>query len=128
MRFWSDLAGRLTGPMTFRFFLQPIMATLYAIRDGIDDARHGRPPYFWALFRHPELAPAMLRDGLQSVGRVVALGVVMDAVYQLLVLRWIYPLELIVIVVMLAVLPYVLLRGPVNRIAAWWMHRRASVH
>ena len=25
-RFWNDIFGRMSGPMTFRFFLQPIMA------------------------------------------------------------------------------------------------------
>jgi hypothetical protein len=25
-RFWNDLVGRLTGPMTFRLILQPVMA------------------------------------------------------------------------------------------------------
>ena len=43
-RFWNDMVGRLTGPMTFRLILQPVMATLFATLDGIKDARVGRPP------------------------------------------------------------------------------------
>ena len=49
-RFWTDLIGRLTGPMTFRLILQPAMASLLAVRDGIKDAKAGRPAYFWAIF------------------------------------------------------------------------------
>ena len=31
-RFFDDLAGRLDGPMTFRFVLQPVMAAIAAVR------------------------------------------------------------------------------------------------
>lgn len=44
-RFWAELVGRTTGPMMFRFILQPLMAMFYAYRDGLLDARSGRPPY-----------------------------------------------------------------------------------
>src|SRR5215470_7898532 len=40
-RFWSELVGRVHGPFSFRFLLQPLMAMLYATRDGIVDARQG---------------------------------------------------------------------------------------
>src|SRR5579863_3241105 len=48
-RLWTDVLDRPGGPMTFRFILQPTMAILAALRDGIHDARVGRRPYFWAL-------------------------------------------------------------------------------
>ena len=35
--------------MKFRFILQPSMAAIAAIRDGLKDARTGRSPYFWAI-------------------------------------------------------------------------------
>ena len=38
-RFWDDIVDRVHGPMTFRFFLQPTMAALAALPDGIRDAR-----------------------------------------------------------------------------------------
>ena len=119
--FWSNLVGRLTGPMTFRLILQPVMATIYAVRDGIKDAREGRPPYFWSIFTHPGDAGPRLREGAHAVGRVILLGVVMDVIYQLIVFRWVYPIELVVVVFLLAFNPYLLLRGPVNRIAARWV-------
>ena len=123
-RFLSNLIGRLTGPMTFRLILQPAMATIYAFRDGLKDAREGRPPYFWAIFRDPEARRELLRDGWKAVARVIVLGIVMDAIYQLIVVRWIYPGELIVVVLILVVAPYLLLRGPVNRLARPRMHNR----
>src|SRR5262245_5140956 len=38
-RVWEQLIQRPTGPMSFRFILQPIMAAVAALRDGIDDAK-----------------------------------------------------------------------------------------
>jgi hypothetical protein len=49
-RITGDLIARVTGPMKFRLVLQPAMATFFAIRDGLKDAREGNPAYFWALF------------------------------------------------------------------------------
>jgi hypothetical protein len=43
-RVWEQLIARPTGPMAFRFILQPIMAAIAALRDGVNDARSGRPP------------------------------------------------------------------------------------
>src|SRR6187399_738132 len=100
VRFWTDLVGRLSGPMTFRLILQPTMAAIYAIRDGVKDARGSRPAYFWTIFTHPEERRRMLEDGWKAVARVIGLGVVMDAIYQLIVVKWIYPIELIVVVLL----------------------------
>jgi hypothetical protein len=116
-RFSSDLFGRLDGPLSFRFVLQPLMAMIYAARDGMVDARHGRPPYFWSFLTRPGERWSLLREGEHAVARVIALGIVMDAIYQLMVFRWIYPVELIVTVLVLAFVPYMLLRGPISRIA-----------
>jgi hypothetical protein len=121
-RFWTDLVSRLTGPMTFRLILQAMMATIYAFRDGIKDAHEGRPAYFWSFFAHPELKGALLREGAKAVGRVIILGIVMDVIYQVTVFRRLYPLELVVVVLALAFIPYLLFRGPVSRIARRWLH------
>jgi hypothetical protein len=122
-RFWTDLVGRLSGPMTFRLILQPIMAAVIALKDGLEDAHKGRPPYFWAMASRPEVRRTEMQELWTSVGRVIVLGVLMDAVYQLIVMRWIYPVETIVVVLLLVVIPYMLFRSVVNRIAR---HRTGS--
>jgi hypothetical protein len=73
-RFWHDVVGRLTGPMTFRLILQPVMACIFATLDGIKDAQLGRPPYFWTIFTHPEDRAHLLEEGAKRVLRVLALG------------------------------------------------------
>ena len=120
-RFVSDLVGRLHGPFAFRFILQPLMAGIAALHDGLADARGGRPAYFWSILTNPSARRALLREGWHRVARVIVLGVVMDVLYQLIEFRTIRPLQLVVIVLTLAFIPYVLLRGPIGRIARHWM-------
>jgi hypothetical protein len=116
-RLWNDLIGRIGGPMSFRLLLQPTMAMIFAIRDGLKDAREGRPAYFYSLFTDPENRRSRLREGFKAVSRVFTFAIVMDLIYQAIVLRWFYPLQALIVAIVLALLPYILLRGPVNRIA-----------
>ena len=44
-------------------------------------------------------------------------AIVIDVVYQFIVFRWFYPGEALVVAFVLAIVPYLLVRGPVNRIA-----------
>jgi hypothetical protein len=113
----ENLIGRLDGPMHFRLFLQPATALFFGIRDGLKDAREGKPAYFWAIFSNPAQAKELLKSGLKSVTRVVIFALVMDAIYQIIVSHWFYPGEALLVAFILAFVPYLLIRGPVNRIA-----------
>ncbi len=115
-RFWTELLSRPSGPLAFRFLLQPAMAAFYAVRDGARDAKYGRPFYFWAVITDDTHRRELLHSGWQAIGKVVLIALIMDLIYQMIALRAIRPLETVVIVTALAVLPYVLLRGPVNRL------------
>ena len=125
IRWWVNIVGRFGGPMTFRIILQPTMAALLALRGGLRDAREGRPPYFWAVLTDAGDRAELLREGWKAIARVIVLAVVMDIIYQLIVVRWIYPFETLAIAILLAVVPYLLIRGPINRIARRW--RRKTV-
>src|SRR5262245_35946663 len=118
-RFWTNVVGRLEGPLTFRFLLQPTVAMFFALRDGIADARSGRMPYTQALFAEDGSRSRLLRDASASVARVLLFGAIMDLAYQLIVFRWVYVGELIFIVLLLVFVPYLIVRGPANRIARW---------
>jgi hypothetical protein len=67
-RVWEQLIARPTGPMAFRFILQPIMAAIAALRDGINDAKSRRSPYFWSLLANPFAGGRRLYEGLISTG------------------------------------------------------------
>lgn len=116
-RVLTSLSDRVGGPMTFRIILQPLMACLLAVRAGLKDARDDRPPYLWTILTDPTQRASLVREGWKSVARVFVLAIVMDVIYQLIVLRWFYPGETLIVAVALAVIPYLLLRGPVNRLA-----------
>jgi hypothetical protein len=122
-RGWAGLMDRIGGPMTFRLILQPLMATLLAVRAGLKDAREGRPPYFWTLLTDRSQRVDLLREGWRSIARVFVLAVIMDLIYEWVIGRLFYPLETLIVAIVLAVLPYLLIRGPVNRIIRRW--RRA---
>ncbi len=114
-RFWENIADRLHGPLAFRLILQPVIAMFFATRDGYRDAVAKRPPYFWALFTDPAHRRELLAEGWKAVVRVYVFALIIDGVYQVIVFRWIYPVEALVVAFLLAFLPYLLIRGPINR-------------
>jgi hypothetical protein len=116
-RVWENLIGRSTGPINFRLIIQPTVATIIAIRAGVKDAREGQPAFLWAALSNPGYRPELLRQGWKDVGKVFILAIVLDSIYQLIVHRGVYVLELLITATVLAIIPYVLVRGPVNRIA-----------
>ena len=125
-RVWEDLGGRVGGPMTFRLVLQPLVAATLAIKAGLLDARTGRPAYFWTILTSPADRPELLREGWKAVTKVFVLAVLIDAAYQVTVFRWIYPFEVLLVAFLLACVPYLVIRGPVNRIASLGrQHRQA---
>lgn len=113
--FITDLIGRVDGPMHFRVYLQPLMATIFAFRDGRKDAREGRPAYGWALLTDREHRRYLMQDGWKGFRNVFVLAWILDLVYQFVALGGLNPLQGFVTAVLLAVVPYVLLRGPFNR-------------
>jgi hypothetical protein len=121
-RVWDQLVARPTGPMAFRFILQPVMAGIAALRDGIADAKSHRSTFFWTLLlTHPSESGGLLHEGLIATARIILLGLGMDMIYQLIVLKTFYPGEAVIVAIALAFFPYLLLRGPIARIARWWL-------
>ena len=114
------LLGRLSGPFAFRFVLQPLVATLFAARYALSDARMGRPPYGWALFTNPGSNRELLREGWKHVGRVFIAVIIIDLIYEIAVFRRIYPLQTLLVAAVLALLPYLLMRGFLNRVIQFW--------
>ena len=122
------LGIRLSGPLKFRFILQPGMAIFLAVRGGLKDAKDGKPPYFWALLKGTAAERlAMLKDGWKAIGKLFITATVMDAIYQYIVDRAVYPSEAVLVALILAVVPYLLVRGPIDRIVRPSSHTTAPV-
>jgi hypothetical protein len=114
-RGWEDFLARPSGSLSFRFIMQPTMAALLALRAGIQDAREGKQGYLWALVSKPERRVELLHEGWRGARTIFLVAIVLDCIYQLITVRFIYPLELLFTATLLAFVPYALLRGPFNR-------------
>ncbi len=125
-RFWHNIFGRLEGPMTFRFYLQPTMAFIAALHDGIRDVKAGHSSFFWTARHDTAVRHGRLREGLTSTARIVLLGLSMDVIYQLKVLDQFYPAEAFMMALLLAVIPYFVFRWCVERVARWWLARKST--
>ncbi len=106
--------------MTFSFILLPTRPVIAAVRVGIKDAETGRSPYFWTVVTNRAKRINRLHEGMIATARIIPLGLAMDMIYQVIVLKTFYPGEAVFVALALAFLPYVFLRGPVSRIARWW--------
>jgi hypothetical protein len=103
--------------MAFRFYLQPLMATFFAVRDGIRAARDERRPYLWALCTEPGHRMALLREAWKSIGKVFVVAVLVDCAYQFIALHHrMHIFDAVVVAATLAIIPYIIIRGPTNRL------------
>jgi hypothetical protein len=118
-RFADDMVARLHGPGRLRFILQPVVAILLGARDGIKDARAGKPPFLWGLvFRIADRAE-LLRSALTSARDLVAVAILLDIVAQLLIFRMVHPGAALLFGPVLIALPYASSRALTNRLARW---------
>ena len=113
--FLEDLPKRLTGPGRFRFVLQPLVATLLGIRSGIADARAARPPYLLVLLTDGEHRRELMRDGLSTVANLLLMGILLDSVFQWMILGQSYPGPALIVGPVLITAPYAIARALSNR-------------
>ena len=110
------LISRADGPLHFRLLVMPTVVTILAILADRRDVREGRATPLGAFFADPTERRRLFRSALKDIGRVFVVAVVMDTAYQLWVFRWIYPVQLLIVAVACAIVPYVLVRGPIIRV------------
>jgi len=113
--FIQDIPRRISGPGRFRFILQPLIAVILGIRGGRTDAVEGRPPYLFGILFHPELRKGLLRSGLETVINLILMGILMDAVFQRIILGVSHPGAALVIGPVLILAPYSIARALTNR-------------
>lgn len=122
LRFWHDLVARIDGPMKFRIVLQPLVSIYFAFKAGKRDAKTASVPYFIGLISNKGNTKELLKQGWKDVGKVFVMAIVIDAAYQLIMIYGrgtqteFYPIETIITSIALTFLPYVVFRGPVNRL------------
>lgn len=117
VRGWDNFLARPSGSLNFRFIVQPTMAGLLALRAGVQDAREGRRGYLWPLLTDGERRWQLLHEGWRGARTPFLIAIVLDCIYQLDTVQFIYPIELFFTAALLALVPYALLRGFFNRLA-----------
>jgi hypothetical protein len=121
----NRVLARLTGPLKLRFILQPIMAILLGVRDGVNDAKAGRPPFLFSVLTDPKGHKHDIRKAMRSLLVPLVIATVLDGVAQYLLFGWIRISGALVVGAMLMGLPYVVARALTNRIVS--RRRRRSV-
>jgi hypothetical protein len=117
--FLEDIPKRLAGPGRFRFVLQPVLATILGIRSGLADARAGRPPYLYGVLMHRRLRRELVRTGFETIANLLFMGILLDAVFQWLILGVSHPGAALVVGPVLIGGPYAVARALSNRCARW---------
>lgn len=115
-QFLEELPQRLTGPGRLRFLLQPALAVLLGAMGGRADAKAGNPPYLFGLIFHAGRRKELLRSGVAAIRTLVAMGVVLDVVFQLVIYQEVHPGAAVVIGPVLIALPYALARALTTRL------------
>jgi hypothetical protein len=124
--FFEDIPKRLFGPGRFRFFVQPLVAIALGIRDGIADARAGRPAYFYGVLFDPKVRGALLKSSFTTLLNMILFGVLLDSICQWLILGNSYLGAALVVGPVLIVAPYTMSRS-VTRLATPSAPGRGSV-
>ena len=118
LRFFEDLPKRLAGPGRMRFVIQPAVALLLGWKAGRADAREGRTFLLLRLFRGAAERAAVLTETLESIALLVLMGILMDSVFQWVLLGISYPGAALVVGPVLITVPYAAARtlaGAVTR-------------
>ena len=124
---WLDFIGRVHGPFAFRLVLQPLAAAIIACRAGWRDAWAGRPAYGWAILTNSVERHELLREGWRELARVFIIAFLVDLIYEVIVFHEIYPGQSLIVAALLALLPYPLIRGSVNRIVGRWRRSHGAL-
>ena len=122
----DDLLGRAGGPFRFRLVVMPTVVVVLAIRAHLKDVRAGKPVLVGAFFTSPAERRRLIRSALRDILRVFIVACVLDVIYQILFLRAFYPVQMLIVAVLFAIVPYVLIRGPVTRLVHVMIRRRGE--
>ena len=116
-QFLDELPRRFTGPGRLRFILQPTFAILLGVRGGLADARAGRPPYLFGLVFGTGRRRELLRSGAAAIRNLLAVGIILDLVFQLVLYRAVHPGAALLVGPILIGAPYALSRALTTRLA-----------
>ncbi|MGE5202359.1 MAG: hypothetical protein ACM3O6_09875 [Acidobacteriota bacterium] len=118
-QFLEELPQRFTGPGRFRFIMQPTVAVLLGLRGGLADAKVGNPPFIFGLIFDSERRRELFRSGVMTIRSLLALGIILDVVFQWVLYGEVHPGAALLIGPILITVPYAISRALTARLARW---------
>lgn len=115
----------LSGPGRIRFVLQPVIAFILGIRDGVRDARAGEPPYVLALFKLSG-RKVRVKQGLRQIALPLAVGVGLSLTFQYVIRRTAHLIPALLFGTVFIAVPYMVARALANRMWRPVLRRRAA--
>ncbi len=115
--FIDDMPRRFSGPGGFRFIVQPVVAIILGIRNGLTDARARPPPYLYGIVFHRDLSHPLIRSGFENLANLLLLGILLDSIFQWLIYGISHPGAALVVGPTLIIAPYAIARALTNRTA-----------
>jgi len=122
----EQLLGRSSGPLHLRLIIQPVIASIIAIKAGLRDARQGYAPFFWTFLTKETERRRLVKSGWTDIGKIFVAAFMIDTAYQIFVLGAFYILQALIVAVVVAVVPYVVLRSLVDRFSGRNSRRSTS--
>jgi len=100
------------------------MSLIYATLAGVRDAKAGNPPFLSALISGKADRKQLLKELWKDVGKVFILAVIMEGIFEIIEFKTIHPLEILRVSFWLAIVPYLIFRGPVERIVSLFIKKK----
>jgi len=122
----DGIIARFTGPLHFRFIVQPIIAVILAMRDGRLDAKAGTPPFVLSFIVCPSQRSRLFRNAFHAVLIPVIVGIIADAIAQFMIFHHVRPIPAILVGTGVIGLPYAVARGLTNRVLSARYRRKAD--
>lgn len=122
----NNIGIRHKGPMSFRLYLQPAMSLIYAVIAGIRDAKAGKQPFVingLILGKTKRSRGELLKELWKDVGKVFILAVIMEVIFEIIEFKSVYPFEVLKVSFFLAILPYLIFRGLVDRVVSLFIKK-----
>jgi hypothetical protein len=113
--FLEDIPRRLVGPGRFRFLLKPLVASLLGLRSGRENARVGRPPFLFGVLFRAEARTRLLAPAFGSIINWLLMGILMDSLFQWVLLGTSYPGAALGVGPVLITVPYAVARALAHR-------------
>lgn len=109
-QFFDDMFARFSGPGRLRFIVQPTVAVLLGVRDGMRDLREGVLPFLWTFFQK-KLRQKSFVHAFQSIRDLVAIAIVLDVIFQFIILDRVHPGAAMLLGPLLIAVPYAVSRS-----------------